>query len=57
MRKRITLNIEDDYIDKFMALLKALPIGKIQQNYQYVDDLGDTIEVLAGQEQLVRIKQ
>ena len=57
MRKKITLSIEDDYIDKFMALLNALPVGKIQQNYQYIDDLGDTIDVFAGEEQVVATKE
>ncbi|MDM8545021.1 hypothetical protein QUF61_00860 [Candidatus Venteria ishoeyi] len=46
--KQICLQLEDDYVQKFMELLKALPENKIYKTYTYTDDLGDLIEVKEG---------
>ena len=48
--QQITLEIADDYMQKFMALLNALPANKITGHYTYIDDLGDTIKVVGNEE-------
>ncbi len=51
--QQVTLDIADDYIHKFMLMLQALPKNKVKGNFTYVDDLGDTIEVIDGEEYVV----
>ncbi|MBE9561978.1 MAG: hypothetical protein IMF12_03835 [Proteobacteria bacterium] len=55
--QQITLKIADDYIQKFTALLKALPENKVEGYYTYVDDLGDTIEVVGNKEYVIPNKE
>ena len=55
--QQITLKIADDYVQKFTALLKTLPENKIEGYYTYVDDLGDTIEVVGNKEYVIPTKE
>ena len=60
--KTIHLTVKENELEKVMTILKSLKdelIDKltVSENYTYVDDLGDTIEVINGEEFVVPTKK
>lgn len=49
----VTLEIEDTCIKDFAHLLHLLPRDKVRATFTYTDDLGDTIQVVNGEEFVV----